>query len=135
MARKLSAREASKAEKQMATQTVGTTKARYPWDKWTDGDVWELTYGEAGTEADFSVDPKVFRVQLHQVAKRRGMKVSALRTSKGLLVKFTRPDMPEPATEPTSPEGTEPDGVDMPQELDNQAPVEVEQVEPEAEQA
>lgn len=57
--------------KQIAAFPEGTRTrngySRYPWDKWLDGKVWELTGGE-----DFTVPSKSFRSAAAQAAVTRG---------------------------------------------------------------
>lgn len=43
---------------------------KYPWDQWTDGQVWELVRGE-----DFAPTIRNFRPQCYMVAQRRGMEI------------------------------------------------------------
>lgn len=40
---------------------------RYPWDKWTDGSIWQLTAG-----GDFTTTPKTFRTAVYAHAKSIG---------------------------------------------------------------
>jgi len=40
--------------------------AKYPWDQWLDGGIWELKAGE-----DFDTEIASFRVQIQANAKRR----------------------------------------------------------------
>jgi hypothetical protein len=49
---------------------------RYPWDDWTDGQIWKLVRGE-----DFDAEADQFRNRLYTQAKRRGLDV---RTAKQL---------------------------------------------------
>lgn len=44
--------------------------ARYPWDEWLDGSVWELVRGE-----DFQSKMATFRANAQLQAKRRGGRV------------------------------------------------------------
>jgi hypothetical protein len=43
------------------------SSARYPWDEWLDGSVWELVRGD-----DFHAKPTTFRSNAQTQAKRRG---------------------------------------------------------------
>ncbi len=43
------------------------TGARYPWEEWLDGGVWELVRG-----ADFTSKPSTFRATVQTQAKKRG---------------------------------------------------------------
>jgi hypothetical protein len=52
--------------------------AKYPWDEWLDGRVWELTPGE-----DFAAKPSTFRANAQLQAKKRGGSVR-VRTLRGL---------------------------------------------------
>lgn len=51
------------------------SRARYPWDKWLDGQVWELRHGTREQveqdDADFSVGTKSFTSAVKQAAKPR----------------------------------------------------------------
>jgi hypothetical protein len=48
------------------------SQARYPWDEWLDGDVWELTAG-----VDFNGKPESLRSVADVQAKKRGGRVQA----------------------------------------------------------
>jgi len=40
----------------------------YPWDRWLDGQVWELEHGQ-----DFTLDRESFRRAAQVIARRRGL--------------------------------------------------------------
>lgn len=45
--------------------------SKYPWDKWTNGQIWKVKYGE-----DFKCVPESFRNMLHGYARRKfGLRV------------------------------------------------------------
>jgi hypothetical protein len=50
------------------------TGARYPWDEWLDGSVWELVSSE-----DFHSKPPTFRANAQTQAKKRGGRVRSKR--------------------------------------------------------
>src|SRR5687767_12218246 len=66
------------------------TGARYPWDEWLDGSVWELVRGE-----DFAAKPTTLRANAQGQAKKRGGRVRsrAAQASDGrdaVIVQFVR---------------------------------------------
>ena len=56
-------------------------RVRYPWDKWLDGQVWELNHGE-----DFLVDPAQMRRNVYSAVWARGLAVQTHRKGKKLIV-------------------------------------------------
>lgn len=54
---------------------------RYPWEKWLDGSVWELTIGE-----DFKTSVQSFRSNAFYNAKIRGMKIRTIRKDDKLII-------------------------------------------------
>lgn len=53
----------------------------YPWDEWTDGKHRSATQG-----VDFVIEPKNFRIVLHNHARDHGLKVKT--TIEGAVVRF-----------------------------------------------
>lgn len=47
-----------------------TTRRKYPWDEWTNGEVWQAVEGE-----DFASNHAVFKTQLNSRAEKLGMEV------------------------------------------------------------
>jgi hypothetical protein len=47
-----------------------TRTSKYPWDSWTNGEIWQVRAGE-----DFQSNVKTFVQGLYAYAKRHGMKV------------------------------------------------------------
>lgn len=77
---------------------------RYPWEQWCDGAIWEIRQGE-----DYDVPTENMRVNLHERAKQRVMKV---RTEKfrdeggeGLRFCFTAPEFASPVRRMLKPVG------------------------------
>lgn len=65
---------------------------RYPWEQWSDGAIWEIRQGD-----DYDVPTENMRINIHERAKQRVMKV---RTEKfkdgrgeGLRFQFTKPEI------------------------------------------
>jgi hypothetical protein len=56
--------------KEFKFQTRGPRK--YDWDQWMDGEIWRVSQGQ-----DFDPPPRNFLSSLHNMAKRKGMKVRA----------------------------------------------------------
>lgn len=50
---------------------VHRSHAKYPWDDWQDGRVWEITAGE-----DFTTTPRYMQTQLHVRARHIGRQVT-----------------------------------------------------------
>ena len=76
---------------QDALETL-TARQSFPWDEWTDGNIWELTAG-----ADFANQtPAEFRSRLYAVAKRRGLIVRTKVTESTILFRFE----PDPEADP-----------------------------------
>lgn len=48
----------------------GGRRAKYPWDEWTDGSIWELKRGQ-----DFEVPRYAMQTMLHTKARQLGLKV------------------------------------------------------------
>lgn len=73
-------------------------RARYPWDTWLDGKVWELRKGTPeqvkGGEADYSVTTKSFRSAVIQATNSRKGEVRTAIMDKGnkLVVQFVPGD-------------------------------------------
>lgn len=57
--------------------------ARYPWDEWLDGQIWQIVAGE-----DYECSTESMRVQVYGAAKRLGTKATTRVTSnpEGLLI-------------------------------------------------
>ena len=47
-----------------------TSRVRYPWLDWFDGNMWELKQGE-----DFQVTPRAFVQQAHSAVRYHGMRI------------------------------------------------------------
>lgn len=69
-------------------------RGRYPWDKWLDGQVWELKKGsrtevESG-EADYAVTTKSFRSAVMQatVTRKGDVRTAVLEEGNKLVVQF-----------------------------------------------
>jgi len=71
------------------------TLRRYPWEQWCDGSIWEIRQGE-----DYDVPTENMRVNLHERAKQRVMKVRTEKFSdengEGLRFQFKRLDVSSP---------------------------------------
>lgn len=65
------------------------TGARYPWDEWLDGSVWELVRGD-----DFQAKMATFRANTQVQAKRRGGRVRSRAVDatdrEGVVIQFQR---------------------------------------------
>lgn len=80
------------------SENESVKRNRYPWDKWLDGQVWELRKGSPdevkAQDADFHVTPKSFESAVKQaVATREGdVRVAPLRDEQGertgLVIQF-----------------------------------------------
>lgn len=83
---------------------------RYPWDKWLDGNVWELTHGSreavAEGDADFSVTTKSFESAVKQaVSAREGaVRLAPRRNDKGERVGLVIQFLPGDETPPETPD-------------------------------
>ncbi len=55
----------------------------YPWDKWTNGEVYELTQGE-----DFKTNPASFRALVHRTAKSRGLAAQTTIRKNQVVIQF-----------------------------------------------
>ena len=77
--------------------TSGHGNAKYPWDRWADGNIWEVTAG-----VDFDCKPVSFRGVLYSYAKRSGLKlqVQSLTRMGKLRFRFYNPAVEELTTEP-----------------------------------
>jgi hypothetical protein len=68
---------------------------RYPWAEWSDGAIWEIRQGE-----DYDVPTENMRINLHERARQRVMKVRTEKFSdehgEGLRFRFTRPELDSP---------------------------------------
>lgn len=53
------------------------TRSKYPWDAWTNGEIWEIRRGD-----DFESETTSMVPQLHEYGRRNGFKVKT-RTLKG----------------------------------------------------
>ena len=66
-----------------------TTRTRYPWDQWLDGQVWELVAGE-----DFTAKPETIRQSASSQATKRGGRVKTRLIEDGerqmVVVQFER---------------------------------------------
>ncbi len=65
---------------------------RYPWEQWCDGSIWEIRQGQ-----DYDVATENMRVNLHDRAKQRVMKVRTEKfrdeNGEGLRFCFTAPEL------------------------------------------
>lgn len=66
-------------------------RGRYPWNKWLNGEVWELRKGSkeqvAAAEADFSVETRSFRSAVQQATRvRKGDVKTAIRDNGNAIV-------------------------------------------------
>lgn len=65
------------------------TGARYPWDEWLDGSVWELVRGD-----DFNAKTATFRANAQIQAKRRGGRARSKAVDasgrEGVVIQFQR---------------------------------------------
>ena len=77
--------------------STGHGNAKYPWDRWADGNIWEVTAG-----VDFDCKPISFRGILYSYAKRSGLKlqVQSLTRMGKLRFRFYNPAVEELTTEP-----------------------------------
>lgn len=57
-----------------------TKRRRYPWDLWTDGQIWKLTRGK-----DYEVRDEIMRVIVCAYGNRKGLKVNT-RVDDGMVV-------------------------------------------------
>ncbi len=68
---------------------------RYPWEQWCDGSIWEIRQGE-----DYDVPTENMRVNLHERAKQRVMKVRTEKfkdkPSEGLRFQFIALELVSP---------------------------------------
>jgi hypothetical protein len=68
---------------------------RYPWEQWCDSSIWEIRQGE-----DYDVPTENMRVNLHERARQRVMKVRTEKFSdrqgEGLRFCFTAPEIVSP---------------------------------------
>lgn len=62
------------------------TKARYPWDQWSDERWWLLEYGN-----DFTCSRQGMQSAARQYAQRNSMLLETRIVTDGLLVRFVRP--------------------------------------------
>lgn len=73
-----------------------TRPESYPWDRWLDGRVWELTFDPDG-QGDFESKPDVFRNTVGAAAKRRNLKTKThCRPNKNLVIMAYKPEDGEP---------------------------------------
>ena len=72
--------------------STGHGNAKYPWDRWADGNIWEVTAG-----VDFDCKPISFRGILYSYAKRSGLKlqVQSLTRMGKLRFRFYNPAVEE----------------------------------------
>lgn len=74
---------------------VQETPRRYPWEQWCDGSIWEIRQSE-----DYDVPTENMRVNLHERARQRVMKVRTEkfsdRNGEGLRFCFTAPELASP---------------------------------------
>ena len=59
------------------------SKTKYPWHKWSDGQIWELVEGE-----DYLVSYGSMRSMIHMRAKRDSRSVRVNATGPGLVLQF-----------------------------------------------
>ena len=79
---------------------VRTRKAKYPWDEWTNGEIWKVSKGD-----DFDSEPKTFVQGLYAHAKRHGGKVKVGTLGEDAVVfSFSNPEGSSSATAPTADE-------------------------------
>lgn len=56
---------------QTVTEFTPTGRPKYPWQSWTDGQIWRLSRG-----TDFKVGRESMRQAVYDWARRKGMKVT-----------------------------------------------------------
>lgn len=54
-------------------KTKWSTSSIYPWNEWCDGSAWEAVRG-----SDFNISCDQFQNNVHQTARRRGIKATTL---------------------------------------------------------
>jgi hypothetical protein len=64
------------------------SKYSYPWDKWLDGNIWELSQGEDFRE---SISPSNFRIMAYQAAKKRGLKIRTSVQKEKVIIQAYKP--------------------------------------------
>lgn len=63
-------------------------KSKYPWDKWLDGSIWQLTQGR-----DYAIKTSSLRVTATKEAKERGLKLrTKIVDSKCLVIQAYKED-------------------------------------------
>ena len=72
-------------------ETPFRSNARYPWDEWLDGSVWELIQGE-----DYTTKSKSMRTTAQAVARQKGgrLRVAELDGGKRMVIQFQGPQSP-----------------------------------------
>lgn len=55
--------------------------AKYPWDEWLDGQLWQVKRGE-----DYAPPAEVFRSYIHRVARERGLLATVRKVGEDVLV-------------------------------------------------
>ena len=71
-------------------------RGRYPWNKWLDGGVWELTKGTkdevSAGEADFHVETRSFRSAVQQATRvRKGdVKTAIKNNGRNIVIQFVK---------------------------------------------
>lgn len=63
-----------------------TGKAKYPWDEWTNGEIWEITRG-----VDYNPEPRRMRMRLYNRAQRYGLKVQVNVIGDRIIFVFSAP--------------------------------------------
>lgn len=56
-------------------------KRMYPWDRWLDGQIWQLVSGE-----DFRITPVSFRRLAFAAARKRGIRVKTSRVGDDVVI-------------------------------------------------
>jgi hypothetical protein len=60
----------------------------YPWDEWTNGEIWDLDYGR-----DFFCEPKSFRTLVHRTAQVYGLRArTKFGSDKKVIISFYDPE-------------------------------------------
>lgn len=82
--------------RQLSAFTLDTPRkyksTMYPWDKWTNGKIWQLKRGE-----DFLTRPDHFRVTCLAIARRRGLQCELRVNGDTLEVRFRKTNKKAPA--------------------------------------
>lgn len=66
--------------------------AKYPWDQWQNGEIWEI---ERGPEKDFGTSPRYMQTQLHVRARHIGRLVVTRVRDEKITFTFQKKDESE----------------------------------------